>query len=82
MWFLLTGQIIPIVVMLIYSKWYLAVIYIVVGILGTMILANQYMYKYHIVKRPPLYIPSRADVRPSIVISIISLIVLLIFFVS
>jgi len=75
-WFFTTGLIVPAVVLFVYSTWYLALTYLIGGLLMTMILANQYMYKFHVVKKPPLYIPSRADAKPSIIVSVISIILL------
>lgn len=75
-WFFITGILIPAVILFRYSTWYLALIFLIVGILVTMILANQYMYRFHVTKRPPFYIPGRADARPSIIISVISIILL------
>ncbi|MEG0407685.1 MAG: hypothetical protein RR623_02315 [Bacilli bacterium] len=75
-WFFITGLLVPAIILFKYSVWYLALIYLIVGLLITMILANQYMYKFHVIKRPPLFIPGRADARPSIIINVISIIVL------
>jgi len=78
LWFFITGFIIPAIMLFLSTKWYLAIIYMVVGILISMILANNYMYKYHVARRPPLYIPSRVDLRPSLVMNIVSIIFLII----
>lgn len=77
-WFFITGLLVPAVILFKYSVWYIALIYLIVGLLITMIVANQYMYKFHVIKRPPLFIPGRTDARPSIIISVISIIVLVI----
>ncbi|SEW49372.1 hypothetical protein SAMN05421841_4149 [Chryseobacterium wanjuense] len=78
LWFFLTGLIAPIITMFLYTKWYLAIIYIVAGLLILMVMANNYVYQYHIVRRPPLYIPSRVDVRLSLITSLIGVIFLII----
>lgn len=81
LWFFLTGLIAPTVTMFLYTKWYLAIIYIVAGLLISMVMANNYIYKYHIVRRPPLNTPSRVDVRLSIITSMISVILLIVLIV-
>lgn len=78
LWFFLTGLIVPTVTIFLYTKWYWAIIYIVAGLLISMVMANNYVYKYHIVRRPPLYIPSRVDVRLSLITSMISVIMLIV----
>ena len=77
LWFFLTGLITPTITMFLYTKWYWAITYIVAGLLISMVMANNYVYKYHIVRRPPLYIPSRVDVRLSLITSMISVILLM-----
>lgn len=74
LWFFLTGLITPTITIFLYTKWYWAITYIVAGLLISMVMANNYVYKYHIVRRPPLYIPSRVDVRLSLITSMISVI--------
>lgn len=81
LWFFLTGLITPTITMFLYTKWYWAITYIVAGLLISMIMANNYVYKYHIIKRPPLYIPSRVDVRLSLITSMIS-VILFIFLIA
>lgn len=77
LWFFLTGLITPTITMFLYTKWYWAITYIVAGLLISMVMANNYVYKYHIIRRPPLYIPSRVDVRLSLITSMISVILLM-----
>ncbi|OCA68456.1 hypothetical protein BBI01_18605 [Chryseobacterium artocarpi] len=81
LWFFLTGLIAPTVTMFLYTKWYWAIIYIVAGLLISIVMANNYIYKYHIVRRPPLNTPSRVDVRLSIITSMISVILLIVLIV-
>ncbi|MCQ9635055.1 hypothetical protein MP477_08830 [Chryseobacterium sp. WG23] len=78
LWFFLTGLIAPTITMFLYSKWYWAIIFIVAGLLISMVMANNYVYKYHIVRRPPLYIPGRVDARLSLITSMISVIMLIV----
>ena len=79
-WFIITGLLLPVVMLFIMETWYLAFLYIIVGIVLAMVIGNQFTYNMHVVKRPPFYIPSRVDARPAIIVSIISLVLLVITF--
>lgn len=78
LWFLLVGLIIPFITMFFYVLWYWGILINLVMLLGSMIIANYFTYNLHTVKRPPFNIPSRVDVRPSIIVSIISVILFII----
>lgn len=77
-WYFLTGLLIPIVMLFVFETWYLAIVYMIVGIVLSMLVANQFTYKMHVVKSPPFYIPSRVDSRPAFIMSFISVVLLII----
>lgn len=76
-WFLLTGLLLPVIMLFVNEKWYFAILYSIAGIVISMLLANHFTYNMHVVKRPPFYIPSRVDARPCLVTSLVSVIILL-----
>lgn len=76
-WFLVVGLIMPIVTMFFYTSWYWAIVINIVMIMVSMIIGNYFTYNLYTVKKPPLYIPSRVDARPSIILSLTSLVLFL-----
>ena len=78
-WLLLTGQIIPFIIMFFYTEWYWAILINLFLIFITMLIANKYIMEIHVIRKPPLNTPSRVDVRPSLIVNAISIIFLIFF---
>lgn len=63
-WFFLIGTILPIIILFIYEKWYLAILYSIVGIFVANWISSYYTFN----------VLNRVNVLPPFIVSIIALI--------